>query len=39
MFERLEGEHILLRKAKESDYKSMLRNVWGAPEVYQWMLF
>ena len=39
MFERLEGEHILLRKAKESDYKSMLRNVWGDPEVYQWMLF
>lgn len=39
MFERLEGEHIVLRKAKESDYKSMLRNVWGDPEVYQWMLF
>ncbi len=35
----LEGEHIVLRKAKEDDYKSMLKNVWGDPEVYQWMLF
>lgn len=25
----LEGEHIVLRKAKEDDYKSMLKNVWG----------
>ncbi|MBP5304359.1 MAG: GNAT family N-acetyltransferase [Lachnospiraceae bacterium] len=39
MYERLEGEHIILRKAKESDYRSMLKNVWGDPEVYQWMLF
>ena len=39
MFERIEGEHIVLRKAKESDYKSMLRNVWSDPAVYQWMLF
>ncbi len=39
MYDILEGEHIVLRKAKEDDYKSMLKNVWGDPEVYQWMLF
>lgn len=39
MYEILEGEHIILRKAKEDDYKSMMKNVWGDPEVYQWMLF
>lgn len=38
-FERLEGEHILLRKAGEDDYKSMLKHVWGDEAVYKWMLF
>ena len=36
---RLEGEHIVLRKAKPDDYRSMLENIWGDPEVYRWMLF
>lgn len=35
----LEGEHIVLRKARESDYRSMLKHVWGDEEVYRWMLF
>ena len=34
-----EGEHIVLRKAKEDDYRSMMENVWGDEKVYQWMLF
>ncbi|MCQ2087812.1 MAG: GNAT family N-acetyltransferase [Bacilli bacterium] len=33
------GENIILRKAKESDYKSMLENVWSDEEIYKWMLF
>lgn len=37
MYEILEGEHIILRKAKEDDYKSMMKNVWGDPEVYHCM--
>ena len=32
-------KHIILRKAKESDYRPMLKNVWGDPYVYEWMLF
>ena len=39
MFEKLEGEHICLCKAKETDYRSMLKNVWGDEKVYQWMLY
>ena len=39
MFDKLTGDHIILRKAKEDDHRSMLKNVWGDPEVYQWMLF
>ena len=39
MYDLLEGEHIILRKAEEKDYKTMLKNVWGDSEVYQWMLF
>ncbi len=39
MFERLEGEHIALRKAREEDAYSMRDHVWGDPDVYQWMLF
>ena len=39
MYETLEGEHIILRKAKESDWQSMLANVWGDEAVYRWMLF
>ncbi len=33
------GEHIILRKARETDYKSMWKHVWGDEEVYRWMLF
>ena len=39
MYETLEGEHIILRKAKETDWQSMLENVWGNEAVYRWMLF
>ena len=39
MYETLEGEHIVLRKAKETDWQSMLANVWGDEAVYRWMLF
>ena len=35
----LEGERIRLRKARESDWSSMLRNVWGDEAVYRWMLY
>lgn len=38
-FLRVEGEHIVLRKAKEDDYRSMLKHIWGNEKVYQWMLF
>lgn len=37
--ERLVGKNIVLRKAKESDYKMMLENVWSNKEVYEKMLF
>ena len=39
MYETLEGEHIRLRKAKETDYLSMWKNIWGDEAVYRWMLF
>ncbi|MCR4577439.1 MAG: GNAT family N-acetyltransferase [Clostridiales bacterium] len=39
MFETLEGERIVLRKARAEDWESMLKNVWGDEEVYKWMLF
>ena len=39
VLDRLEGERIILRKAKESDYKSMFENIWGNPQVYERMLF
>ena len=39
MYDILEGEHIRLRKAKETDWQSMLANVWGDEAVYRWMLF
>jgi RimJ/RimL family protein N-acetyltransferase len=39
MYDILEGEHIILRKAKEQDYRSMLKHVWSDPEVYRWMLY
>ena len=39
LYEQLEGEHLILRKAKEGDYHSMLKHVWGEPDVYLWMLF
>ena len=39
LYRRIEGEHIVLRKAREDDYKSMLENVWGDEAVYGWMLF
>ena len=35
----LTGTHLVLRKAKESDYLSMLKNVWGDEAVYRWMLY
>ena len=35
----LEGEHIRLRKAKDTDWESMLRNVWSDEAVYRWMLY
>ena len=38
-YDRLAGEHIVLRKAKEEDWSSMLRHVWGDEDVYRWMLY
>ena len=38
-YSRLESKNIVLRKAKLSDYKSMLENVWSDEEVYNLMLF
>ncbi|MBO4837253.1 MAG: GNAT family N-acetyltransferase [Clostridia bacterium] len=37
--ETLIGERIVLRRAKEKDALSMLRNVWGDEAVYRWMLY
>ncbi len=39
MYEELVGEHIVLRKAKEDDYKAMLTNIWSDEEIYKWMMF
>ena len=39
MYRILEGEHIILRKAKTEDHKSMLKNVWSDEAVFRWMLF
>ena len=39
MYDILIGKNIILRKAKENDYKSMLKNVWGNEEVYKYMLY
>jgi RimJ/RimL family protein N-acetyltransferase len=39
MYDILIGKNIILRKAKENDYLSMLNNVWGDKEVYKWMLY
>ena len=39
MYDLLVGDNIILRKAKEDDYISMLEEVWGDPEVYRWMLY
>ena len=39
MINRIEGNNIVLRKAKFDDYNAMLKNVWGNEDVYQWMLF
>lgn len=38
-YNKLIGEHIILRKAKEKDYESMLNNVWSDEEIYKWMLY
>ena len=35
----LKGEHIRLSKAKDEDFASMLKNVWGDEAVYRWMLY
>lgn len=39
MYDTLAGERIVLRKAREEDWKSMLENVWGNEAVYRWMLY
>lgn len=39
MFETIEGNDIVLRKAKPNDYKSMLKHVWSNENIYKWMLF
>lgn len=39
MVEMLEGEHIRLRKARDEDWPSMLKNVWSDEAVYRWMLY
>ena len=39
MFEVLEGQKIRLRKAREDDFQSMLKHVWGDEAVYRWMLY
>lgn len=39
MINRIEGNNIVLRKAKFDDYNAMLKNVWGNEDVYRWMLF
>ena len=39
MFDRIEGERIRLRKAREEDWSSMLKNVWSDEAVYDRMLF
>lgn len=39
MHEYLEGEHIRLRKAREADFRSMMKNIWADKDVYRWMLF
>ncbi len=39
MHETLTGENIVLRKAREDDWRSMLANVWGDEAVWRWMLF
>ena len=39
MFEVLEGKNIRLRKAREEDYRSMLKHVWSDEAVYRWMLY
>ena len=38
-YDTLAGEHVVLRKGRESDWQSMLKHVWGDEEVYRWMLF
>ena len=39
MYDTLSGEHIVLRKAREADYRSMLENVWRDESVCRWMMF
>ncbi|MCR5279353.1 MAG: GNAT family N-acetyltransferase [Lachnospiraceae bacterium] len=39
LYKRIEGKRIVLRKAREGDYKSMMENVWNDEKVYKWMLF
>ena len=39
MFDRIEGKRVCLRKAREEDWSSMLKNVWSDEAVYRWMLF
>ena len=39
MYETLESEHLRLRKARETDWRSMMKHIWGDEAVWQWMLF
>ena len=39
LYEQLEGNNIVLRKAMNKDYQSMLYNVWGDESVWEYMLF
>ena len=38
-YELLTGKDIILRKAEENDYKSMLYHIWSDKDVYDRMLF
>ena len=37
MYETLESEHLRLRKARETDWRSMMKHIWGG-ERYAWFV-
>ena len=39
MIPKLETEHLVLRKGKKSDLKSIWHNVWWDPRIAKWMLW